>query len=103
MENEHSLYDFTEDTTHLTKMASNNWKEWLEVIENKLEKEFKSETNTPNAYHNFQFARILKKDILLFPLWTKILETTIDYESMAGSTASCEGEINNVKNTVLKI
>lgn len=67
VKDESSLDDFTEDITHL-KETANNWKEWLQVIENKLEKKSRNETNRPNAYRNIQFAKILKKDILLLPL-----------------------------------
>ena len=99
------MNDFTENThlndfTENTEMISKDWKEWLQDMENKLEKESKNETDRPNAYRNIKFAKILKKDILLLPLWTKLLETKIGYGSMGGSTASCEGEINKIKNIV---
>lgn len=102
MEDEHILNDCTDDVSHLTVTASNNWKEWLEVIENELKKESESETDRPNAYRNVQFTKMLKKDILLLPLWTKLLETKMDYGSIEGSTASCEGEINKIENIVFK-
>lgn len=102
MEDEYSMDEFTEDKTHLTEMVHNNWKEWLEEIENELEKESKRETDRPNAYCNIRFTKILKKDILLLPLWTKLLETKTDCGYVRGFTASCEGEINKIKNIVFK-
>lgn len=90
VEEENSLDNFTDDITHLTETASNNnWKEWLQIIEHEIEEESKNATDRPNAYCNMQFTKIIKKDILLLPLWTKLLETKISYGSTGGSTASC--------------
>jgi len=102
MEDEHYSDDFTEDKMHFMETTSNSWKEWLNIIEKELEAESESETDQPNAYQNIQFVKIFKKDILLLPLWTKILKTKIGYGSTGGSTASCEGEINKIKNIVFK-
>lgn len=98
-----NVLNFMEDTIYFEETGTpNNWKKWLEIIENELAEEYREESEKPNAYRNIHFAKIIKKDILLLPLWTKLLETKIGYGSGGGSTASCESEINKIKNIILK-
>lgn len=102
-ENENNS-DFIEDTIYFEELETpNSWKKWLEIIENELAEEHREDMRNekPNAYHNIHLAKVLKKDILLLPLWTKLLNK-IGYGSEGGSTASCESEINKIKNIIFK-
>lgn len=104
LNNDESHDENLADPTNFPDVASfNNWELWLNHIDHEITNDFAiDEGNVPNALFNKSFAKIFRRDLLLIPLWTRILEERIGFGSAGGSTACCENEINKIKNIVFK-